>query len=194
MKTPLKPRQKAKSGGAAKQTPPVFETETGCPPNSMLSADQLSPPPENTVSASARPADILLTSERAARSAIRTLLALAERKGEPETPSLEHLKGLASQLLEGLYDLASMENERAAIIWAEVLKSTLMDFRRLAATKPELIKKWAQAQPEIPGLISHFRPVTKANKELTRRCLRPGEMYERFGRWDCMGGVEAPPR
>ncbi len=29
---------------------------------------------------------------------------------------------------------------------------------------------------------------------LTRRCLRPGEMYERFGRWDCMGGVEAPPR
>ena len=69
-----------------------------------------------------------------------------------------------------------MENERAAIIWSEVLKSTLMDFRHLVATKPELIKKWAQSQPEIPGLISHFRPVTKANEELVKR-LGVGECF-----------------
>jgi hypothetical protein len=44
---------------------------------------------------------------------------------------------------------------------------------------------YAQNNPSVP-----FYGVTY----LTRRCLRPGEMYERFGRWDCMGGVEAPPR
>ncbi len=46
-----------------------------------------------------------------------------------------------------------------------------------------------------PGTLTKYRQVIEDfTVQLTRRCLRPGEMYERFGRWDCMGGVEAPPR
>ncbi len=43
----------------------------------------------------------------------------------------------------------------------------------------------AEVAGEIPAGSTTFPHVA----QLTRRCLRPGEMYERVGRWDCMDGV-----
>ena len=122
-----------------------------------------------------RVCDFPIDPEGDALGEIDALLAQAKSEKKPdEDTSLDHLKSVVAKYLQHFFALAANGNEGAVTIWGDVLRDSLINFKRLALVRPEFIEEWARANASIPGLISQNSAVTKSNRRIVER-LRVGE-------------------